>query len=187
MSFGVGSQVSNPWNFQELGPPPPSSHRAECTGCLAGALFCYKFMQFTTQAYNNITILVVSDNQGMVKSLNDRMSYTKVFPNSTLTPDRDLLEEIVATYRKLKVSGIKFEWVKGHQDTALHDHELTPQAIYNIRSDQLANEYTSTNGVQLLPESPLLPSTRCQLHIHGNSDQQIAGPSQNCSIGAAIV
>ena len=170
MSFGVTIGTTTGLRLVELSgvcTGPPSSHRAECTGCLAGALFCHEFFRFTNTTHTQLSILVASDNQGMIKSLTDRMSYTKVFPNSTLQPDWDLLEEIVTTYRQLEVHDVTFEWVRGHQDTGHHDHDLSPQAIYNIRSDQLANEFTCAHGLQLFPEAPIMPTTRCQLLIHG--------------------
>ena len=172
MSFGVTIGTITGQRLVELsgvGTGPPSSHRAECTGCLAGALFCLEFLHFTTNSHSQLSVVVASDNQGMIKSLTDRMSYRKVFPNSTLYSDWDLLEEIITTYRKLEVFNVTFEWVKGHQDTALSDHDLSPQAIYNIRSDQLANEFTCANGFHLFPEAPLMSTTRCHLHIHGQT------------------
>ena len=172
MSFGVTIGTITGHILVELvgiGTGPPSSHRAECTGCLAGAVFCYEFLQFSTHPNRHLSILAVSDNQGMIKSLTDRTSYSKVYPNSTLYPDWDLLEEIVSTYRRLDILSVTFEWVKGHQDSNSCDHELSPQAIYNIRADHIATEHTHAVGFQLIPESPILPSTRCHLIINGQT------------------
>ena len=119
-------------------------------------------MQFAT-----LSVVAASDNQGMIKSLSDRMSYSKVYPNSTLRPDWDLLEEIVAVYRHIGLHDIQFEWVKGHQDDSTLHHELTPQARFNIRSDKLASTITQSQGIHLMPQTPLLPSTRCHLEING--------------------
>ena len=105
----------------------------------------------------------------MIKSLNDRMSYDTVYPNSTLRPDWDLLEEITTVYRQFPVKQVTFEWVKGHQDSLATHTELPPQALFNIRADTIANEFTQSQGMTLCPQSPLLPSTRCHLTINGTT------------------
>jgi len=167
MTFGVTLGLPTGTLLVELSgvaTGPPSSHRAESTGCLAGALFCRTFFRFFKQhQLDTLSIVAVSDNQGMIKSLTDRMSYSKIYPNSTLRPDWDLLEEIVSVYREIPVNQLTFEWVKGHQDVVTPQHELTPQAIFNIRSDALAAEITQSTGTLRIPQSPLLPSTRCHL------------------------
>ena len=172
MSFGV--TIGLPTGeilveISEIASGPPSSHRAESTGCLAGAVFCSELKQFTNMQFATLSVVAASDNQGMIKSLNDRMSYSKVYPNSTLRPDWDLLEEIIAVYRNIGLYDLQFEWVKGHQDDVILQHELTPQARFNIRSDQLASTYTQSQGIHLMPQSPLLPSTRCHLEINGTT------------------
>jgi hypothetical protein len=122
---------------------PPSSHRAECTGCLAGALFCAEIHRFLT----HLTILAVADNQGMIKSLTDQMSYNKVFPNSTLRPDWDLLEEIITQYKAIPLQSVKFQWEKGHQDTSQLDQDLSPQAKFNI--NHCRNHQNNVGGPRL--------------------------------------
>jgi ribonuclease HI len=131
MSFGVTIGTLTGQILVEIQGPatgPTSSHRAECTGCLAGALFCYALKKFTQQKFSHLSIVAVSDNQGMIKSMTNRMSYTNVYPNSTLHSDWDLIEETVSLYRRLETHRTKFEWVKGHQDDGPSDHELSTQA-----------------------------------------------------------
>ena len=171
MSYGVTVGLMDGRILVELMGPasgPPSSHRAECTGCLAGAVFCSELARFSRRSWSNLAIQVVSDNQGMIKSLTDRFTYDKVYPNSTLRPDWDLLEEITAQYKSITLHGIEFQWEKGHQDTIGSTRgDLSPQAAFNIRSDALAANYTRTNGMELTPITPLYPTTKCSLIIHG--------------------
>jgi hypothetical protein len=145
-----------------------SPHRAECTGCLAGAVFCAEMRRFTGVAFSSLNIIAVSDNQGMIRSLRDRSSYDKVYPNSTLRPDWDLLEDIVRQYQTIDLRSITFEWEKeGHQDEFDSHQELSTQARFNIRSKKLASMYTQQHGMSLIPMTPLYLSTRCQLIING--------------------
>jgi hypothetical protein len=87
------------------------------------------------------------------------MSYSLVHPNSTLRQDWDLLEEIVTVYRQLDVHQVKFEWVKGHQDTKNDGTDLSPQAVFNISSDAIATATTQAIGMTRVPELPLMFST----------------------------
>ena len=152
MSFGVTLGLLDGRVLVELmgpGSGPPSSHRAECMGCLAGALFCAELQRFSQQSFRQLNITVVSDNQSMIRSLTDRASYDKVYPNSTLRPDWDVLEEIRFQYKRFEHSKLLFEWVKGHQDVSVPPNELTPQAVFNIRSDALAALYTHQHGMSV--------------------------------------
>jgi len=173
MSFGVTIGLPNGDILVELSGSasgPPSSHRAECTGCLAGAVFCRELFRFSERSFPALSICVASDNQAMIKSLTERMSYDKVYPNSTLRPDWDLLEEIIAVYRHTGAHQVKFEWVKGHQDSSTTQiHELPPQALFNIRSDTLATEIRQSQGLTMLSLSPLLSTTRCHLVVNGTT------------------
>jgi hypothetical protein len=105
----------------------------------------------------------------MIKSLKDQMSYSQVYPNSTLRPDWDLLEEIITVYRQTEVQKVTFEWVKGHQDEQTSDYDLSPNAIFNIHSDALATATTQATGLTLVPHSPLLLTTQCLLTINGST------------------
>jgi len=144
-------------------------NHAPKTLCHENLVCLLVFLRFTQQLFDTASICAVSDNQAMIKSLTERMSYNTVYPNSTVRADWDLLEEISTTYRQLEFSRVTFEWVKGHQDLATPTHELSTQALFNIRSDALANEFTQTSGLTLLPQSPLLSSTRCHLVLNGTT------------------
>ena len=170
MSFGVTIGLQDGRILVELMGPAsgsPSSHRAECTGCLAGAVFCAELHRFSGTSFNGLNIIVVSNNQGMIRSLSDRISHDKVYPNSTLRSDWDLLEEIVCQYKKMDLLSFVFEWVKGHQDAYDPHRELSTLAVFNIQSDSLVATYTQQNGMTQTPMTPVYTSTRCNLVLNG--------------------
>ena len=172
MSFGVTIGSTTGSRFAEISGAasgPPSSHRAESTGCLAGAVFLVQLCKFTASALPLLHVQAISDNQGMIRRLRDRQSYQKVYPNSTMAPDWDILEEIVTTYRSAPIASFKFEWERGHQDRYAKGPDLSYAAQFNIRADELATEFTKTRGVFDLPFTHLYPTTRCCLEINGKA------------------
>ena len=168
MSFGlvIGSS-SNQILLEAMGPAwgQPSSHRAECTGCLAGALIIQHLSKFTMQQFpENLQFKILSDNQGMIKSLTQRRTYSHPYPNSTLNPDWELLEEIHHTYQSVTTTGLSFEWIRGHQDrTTLAS--LSVEAKFNIRADHLAGDYCVMVEARVRPQSPIMTQTKCVLYL----------------------
>jgi hypothetical protein len=172
MSYGVTIGLMDGRILVELSGPAsgiPLSHHAECSGCLAGAVFCSKFYCFTHGHFVHLNIHAVADNQGMIRSLTDRISYNKVYPNSTLRPDWDLLEEIITQYKSIPLQSVTFHWEKGHQDTEGLERELSTRARFNIHSDALASNYTQVHGMSLTPETPMSPTTQCNMLINGST------------------
>jgi hypothetical protein len=180
MSFGlvVGSATGKIL-LENMGPAfgTPSSHRAECTGCLSGALILLHLARFTGLSFpSHFHTLAISDNLGMITRLRDRASYTTVFPNSTLAADWDLLEEIHQTFLRASLPNHGYQWVRGHQDANASLTDLGHDALYNIRADLLATRYTRTIDSALRPSTPLMSSTGCilltahvSLHSHYRS------------------
>ena len=144
-----------------------TSHRAEGWGMLSVARFLYHLFQYTSghtpELQQKIPIDFISDNQGLVTRINQRLAYARPYPNATLAADWDLVEQIVHTFHHLPQVKISVEWVRGHQDTS--GEELTVEAEYNIRADFLAGQRhaadTSPDISQLL-----LPASRCILTIN---------------------
>ena len=78
MSFGVTIGTTTGSILAEIlgaASGSPSSHRAESTGCLAGATFLVQLCQFTSSTLLSLQVQVISDNQGMIRRLRDRQSY----------------------------------------------------------------------------------------------------------------
>ncbi len=49
--------------------------------------------------FDNVSVNAFCDNESLIRGLTDRNGYDKVYPNSTLRPDWDLIEETVQQYR----------------------------------------------------------------------------------------
>ena len=81
-----------------------------------------------------------------------------------IPPEKDLTEQIHATYADISFSHHCFEWEKGHQYETTPLHLLSVTAKYNVRADELADEYRAANPAPHL-SSPLLPATGCHLLI----------------------
>jgi hypothetical protein len=176
MSFGLAlGSASGTALVENQGPAfgRPSSHRAECTGCLSGALLLHHLQQFT-KITNPVSspVVAISDNQGMILSLTDRLTYKTVYPNATLQPDWDLLEEIANTFSRTSIASLTFRWVRGHQDTSSSSTPpptLSPKALLNIRADSLAGKYHLLIDTKARPRTPLMTTTRCVLQMQGAS------------------
>ena len=60
----------------------------------------------------------------------------KQFPNETLEPDWDIINEIVSLIKNSKQS---IEWIRGHQDEKMPKERLPLPAQLNCEADELAN------------------------------------------------
>ena len=148
----------------------PSSHRAESWGLLSGVLFVvhlHKYIHISrSPPLIRTPLQFFSDNNGLIQRINTRRQYQISYPNSTLAPEWDLIEQIYVTSHQVPHYDIAYSWVKGHQDTLISD--LPVEAQYNVRADILAGQ------VWLLPShtvnSPrwLLPVEKCRLVISNN-------------------
>lgn len=144
----------------------PSSHRAEGWGMLSGVLFIHHLQQYTAPQEPDYTVFqhlaLFTDNQGLVTRITQRQQYSHSYPNTTLSPDWDIVEQIHATLKALPQDNIQIKWVKGHQDKDTSD--LTTDAVYNIRADYLAGNVPTTSETYNPP--PYLPAAKCHLVIN---------------------
>jgi hypothetical protein len=105
-----------------------SSHRAEGTGMLSGTNKLYHLSKYTGLLLPNNCHLF-SDNKGLLLRTRARLQYEKNYPNATLAPDWDLIEEICATLRAITSEQphvtLHITHVKGHQD----DHACMPISL----------------------------------------------------------
>ena len=124
-----------------LGYGTPSSHRAEAWAMLSGTLFLhhlYKYLNIPTHNPPfNKEVIFFSDNSGLISRMQQRHQYRVSYPNSTLTQDWDLIEQIYSLAFTLPHTKVSYSWVRGHQDPT--SDNLSPEAIYNIRADYLAS------------------------------------------------
>ena len=173
MSFGVifGNSNGEVW-LTVMGPAfgISTSHRAECTGCLAGALLLYHIQLFTNlKLSNTATVITISDNKAMVDSLIKRSTYRNAYANATLVSDWDLLEEIYQTYQAININDHRYEWVRGHQDSLSPKAILSVEAQFNVQADHLASYFLSMVTSKPQPFTPLMRHTRCILQCATNT------------------
>lgn len=152
----------------------PTSHRAESWGVLSGILFAHHLTKYTRMSFPKI--LCFSDNSGLISRITTRQEYTQAYPNSTLSPDWDLIEQVQTLRQNLLPVQTEFAWVKGHQDN--NDDELSVEAQYNVQADLLASLVTVPYYIDPLTSPWVLPSECCQLHvgrrsIHGHYASEI--------------
>lgn len=148
---------------------PTTSHRAECWGKLSIARFLHHLQQFSSTPYPpHLRVISMADNNGLVTSLVKRGEYATPYPNATLQPDWDLIEEIHTTYQQINIAKVRFQWIKGHQDKDTPYDELSIPAQYNVDAGRLATEFLETN-LDIRRISPLVPSAKCLLHIRNAS------------------
>jgi hypothetical protein len=167
MSFGVTLTAHDDTKLLICSGPGyghPSSHRAECYGCLAATRLCFHLLQFCRHPTSTpLTFKWVSDNAGMILRLTQRHEYKDPYPNSTLDADWDVIEEIFQTTKL--IGGTHFyEHVKGHQDAQGSADNLSIEARANIDADLAAGEYNLFNR-HPRPIVPRLPSNSAQIHI----------------------
>jgi hypothetical protein len=161
------------------GSGPATSHRAECWGKLSAARFLHHLALFTKTPYPaDLQISSLADNKGLQTSLKNRMTYDTVYPNSTLKPDWDLIEEIFSTYTNIPNLQVTFDWIKGHQDDDIAYERLSIPAQYNVDADGLANDYMAFPSSAPRPTSLQVPAARCLLYIrkktiHGHYIREI--------------
>ena len=152
-----------------IGYGTPTSHRAEGWAMLSGILFFkhllhYSASQTPPTEHQEFSLKIFSDNAGLIQRIKRRMEYTTPYPNSTLEADWDLVEQIYTLSIALPHVRVQYEWVQGHQDCTTT--QLTIEAQYNIRADELAGTYRPTPDERQYPQW-LLPVEQCRLVIEG--------------------
>ena len=169
MAFGwVLATPSGKWLAASSGPGSGegSSLRIEADGMLSGALCCGIILSETMNI--EFRIKYVCDNNELIRNCEDRLTYDTPFPNTTLRPEFDLIEEIYQTNKKYKIRS-SFEWVKGHQDDYEDEADLSLHATLNVEADRRAKEWNRENGrVNLYPKQALVQSNTAALIIHGS-------------------
>ena len=103
----------------------------------------------------------------MITRIKNRLSFCHCFPNYTLLPDWDILEELVATINAHSIDA-SFQHIKGHQDDHTEYNFLSKSAKLNILADQDAVFYQEHLAVQH-PISSNFPSSGAQLIINNQS------------------
>jgi ribonuclease HI len=144
----------------------PNSFRSEAYGVLATMRwYLHAFQVLQLPGHHSIDHYL--DNQSVITRINQSLNSKIAFPNQRLLPEQDVIDEIVATIRKLPTA-TTIAWVKGHQDATQNYHQLTLSAQLNCEADELATAFT-TSGDYHSPTVIPLPHTPASLLLHNNS------------------
>ena len=170
MSFGwILATPTGTWLAAAKGPGSGggSSLRIEADGMLSGALCCGIIAHEI--CHPNFQITYICDNNDLIQNCEDRLEYNIPFPNTTLCPEFDLIEEIYQTNKTYQIRPY-FQWVKGHQDDDMTEYDdLTIDAKLNIGADKMAKEFNNEKGrIKLDPNEEMVPSNTAALIIQGS-------------------
>ena len=167
MTFGWSVSVGGREVIKNKGPAfgSESSHRAEGYGQLSLFVVLKTLFEFADIPFDT-PIRYGCDNQGLLTRVRERQKYADLYPNATLATDWDIVEAI-NEYRQ-RFQNIKQEHVKGHQDENAEFENLPHMVQLNVLADRYAGEYQEDEGMQR-PLVPMLPTTKCQLTIPGNT------------------
>jgi hypothetical protein len=97
----------------------------------------------------------------------ERRTYSYVYPNATLQPDYDLIEEIHQVHKSYNIVPT-FRWVKGHQDAKKPYEELSIDAQLNVTADELATAYRDQYG-RYEPFVPVNHISQANITIQGRT------------------
>jgi hypothetical protein len=147
----------------------PTSHRAEAWGMLSATVFVNHLIVYTAGINHDFPLhaklTFCSDNSGLIQRVVQRRKYTSNYPNSTLSADWELIEQIYDTANNIPIS-VSYEWVRGHQDA--NHLDLTTSAKYNVRADELAGNVPIDTNRQSAPPS-MLSAEKCRLVVNNFS------------------
>ena len=140
----------------------PSSFRSEAYGLLSATRFLFNLIKFSATS-SPWKVNFVSDNLGLVKRINARFDYPHPYPNATLEPDWDAVEQIFQTFNSLPIIP-SIAWIASHQDDEICYDDLPLQSQLNVDADHLAGHHQLVYG-KYLPKVVRLPVNSAQLHL----------------------
>ena len=124
----------------------------------------HQIIQIHDQNPSNVLSLVC-DNSSFVNTVNkiaDRQR--KQFPNETLEPDWDVINEIVSLIKNSKQT---IEWIRGHQDGKMPKERLSLPAQLNCEADELANTAQEASKLEPLQRRMVRsPNNPIQVHVN---------------------
>lgn len=150
--------------------PAPGAHsnsfRSESYGVLAALRWLYNKSRVITTNTRHI-IHHYLDNKSVIRRIEALGQKQHPVANDQLRSEQDVINEILSTLHALPFQ-INLKWIKGHQDNDNSVRNLPLPAQLNCEADRAASEYNSTHAINRLTV-PSLPSTPCQLLLHGQS------------------
>ena len=145
-----------------------NSFRSEAFGMLSVSLFVSVLQQYRGTPCSPLRVHFACDNLELVRREHRHTTYSDPYPNTTLTPEFDVTEQIFLIHRQFNIEA-QFSHVKGHQDASTAYQDLPLIAQRNVDADSLA-----TRGINLYPDPqspirvPMLPSCSAILNLNGD-------------------
>jgi hypothetical protein len=144
----------------------PQSFRSEAQGMLSIVCFLSR-LKVWTQSTLALRGILATDNTGLVDCVHEQTTIRYPVPASTLKPDWDLVEAIVAQVAQANLQ-VKYKHVKGHQDNDTLYESLPFLAQLNVDADKYAGEYQRRHG-SYRPLISLSPTRPIALDINGKT------------------
>eukprot|EP00957_Ditylum_brightwellii_P036907 2794704-Ditylum_brightwellii.AAC.1 len=125
-----------------------TSFCVESCGLLSVARCLHHISQYTNQAVQ-CEINIYIDNKGIVKRINDQLTYSHDCIFNTLEPDWDIVAQPTHTLKSYG-KNLTIAHVKSHQDDKAPLDNLNLPARLNVAADWLATCYSLQQGVPSL-------------------------------------
>ena len=158
----------------------PSSFRTEAYGLLSYLRFLYRVSHYTHSSLP-IETIIYTNSASLIAKINEVEKWPYFFPNATMDPDWDVLQQII-TRRRLFPSLPILQFVKGHQDADCPYATLPLSAQLNVDADHLAGSYAPrpTENPSVVP---MIAGTATSLQLplgtittkHGSALHRAAG------------
>ena len=134
---------------------------------LAVSTFLGMILKWTNFHFEEIQVTFYADNKSLIDRQQQHLNYQVPYPNMTLGPEYDLLEEIFSIHSTYKIKA-QFQHVKGHQDERKKFENLSIPAQLNVKADNLASRFYR-EGQLSSPIIHMTPSHKAHLILHGKS------------------
>ncbi len=142
------------------------SYRAEGYGVLSLLRFIYHLYTFCHTPLP-AALRLFCDSKSLLDKTHTYLRYPRYYPNTTLQPDWDIVQQIAITTRLFPTSPHLIH-VKAHQDDAVTFADLPVESQLNVRADTLAKEYNATSNHKT-SAVPRMPCNAAQLHCQGQT------------------
>jgi hypothetical protein len=141
------------------------SYHAEAYGLLSITTVVTLLMLYTTNTFAPNELLC--DNDALVKKVEkSRKSTRPEFPNNTLAPSWDVLQQITKNLQKFPEES-SLRWIPSHKDDKTPIEQLPPDAQLNVQADHLAGQIQQQSPHHRHDlDPPMIDGARCHLVIN---------------------
>ena len=155
-------------------PGPPERTRADAWSLLAGIQFLQHIWDMTSiETRATVRITIYNRNTRIIRRINDLLTFTTIFCNSTLDRDWDILKQITDIVKTQRLINVTWHPMKDFLDTQT---TIDIRNLPHWKQRLLDTKQIATTAIDelppQLPHSPFLPASRCMLHhtsstVHG--------------------